>query len=315
MPSKEEIARMLSLQATQGVGSNEVVIGPIHDIQGGSASTANQLSRLGVPVIKKEVAINHPCEKLARQWVQCGTCHVWRRMANGTKVWKGGFNCSMNSWDEFNACGVPQEDLGTSESDEDIIDPMNEHASVNVVTQQKRERASPKKLDPAHTPKRKQMKTQKKRKKKLLRKWVQCEQCHVWRTLASGTKQWNGQFECAMNTWNEFNRCGKVQENLGSDESDDEEISKQPTILPSPHTPNPLDVYGREVYEDLPGLTTASTPGLSTAAHNPEKATAVGGATQITPDKTIAPARATLQQKARVLTELLDLDLGNLLGF
>ena len=44
-----------------------------------------------------------------RSWVECEKCSTWRRQVAGADEWLGDFDCSMNNWDRYNSCGLPEE--------------------------------------------------------------------------------------------------------------------------------------------------------------------------------------------------------------
>jgi hypothetical protein len=153
-----------------------------------------------------------------RVWVQCEKCELWRRLKSGVKGWKGEFKCSMNDWDEYKTCGMAQEpddvdvDRFDNEWDSDGDGDGNGDGAKKKL-----------KLDASGRPRKERSDKGRKRKRAVARAWVQGDQCEVWRRLASGVEEWGGKFECRMNQWDVFRKCGIGQEELDEEELEEEE--------------------------------------------------------------------------------------------
>ena len=101
-----------------------------------------------------------------RIWAQCEKCSVWRRMAVGVKQWDGDFECSMNNWDRYNECGMPEEEMGEDESEDDADTKRKKNTSNSRVSPKKRQKVGGKDSDT------KKAVPRKKKRKRAARVWV-----------------------------------------------------------------------------------------------------------------------------------------------
>jgi hypothetical protein len=195
-----EVSTWVGNNSTEGEVAPRRTPKPVKIVLPGEIEVPQQQSR--------RVLSQQPKDMTVRIWAQCEKCSVWRRMAVGVKQWDGVFECSMNNWDRYNECGMPEEEMDEDESEDDL--------TATKAAKPKQAKSKPK-LKP-------KPKTES---KADVRIWAQCEKCSVWRRMAVGVKQWDGDFECSMNNWDRYNECGMPEEEMGEDESEDDADTKR----------------------------------------------------------------------------------------